>query len=278
MSQEIYPVLVAAATSFVPSIYQDLIQPSVKEVGEITTRTVRIALTPLKALLWSFEKLEEFIIAEVAERLKGVPAEDIVKPALNVVGPAFEALRFTENASELRELYANLLAASMYSKTKSGAHPAFVEIIKQLTPDEARLIRLFATPRSFPLLTVRYDWIENKSPKIGGENILVHFSHFGIDAHLECPDMTPTFVNNICRLGLGEIPAMQIYVSEGIYEPLENSLEVQSAKKEIEENPELRCSLTREGFWLTEFGKQFIKTCVLPQFPSQSIRKLTLKR
>lgn len=263
MTEEINPVPLSLASP----IYQDLIQPSVRESGEIIKRTVRMALSPLRALLFSYEIIEGFISTKVEGLLKRVPAEDIVKPALNVVGPAFEALRFTGNASELSDMYANLLAASMYSKTKNGAHPAFVEIIKQMTPDEARLIRLFSTSRPFPLLSVRYDWIENRPPKIGGEDILVHFSHFGIDAHLECPDMTPTFVNNICRLGLGQIPPGQVYASEGIYEPLENSPEVQSEKKKIEKNPELRCSLKREGFWLTEFGKQFIKTCVLPQFP-----------
>ena len=156
----------------------------------------------------------------------------------------------------------------MYSKMKDGAHPAFVEVIKQLTPDEARLVRLFTVPKAFPLLTVRFEWKANKSPKKGGENVLTHFSHFGIEAHLERPDMAPTFIDNICRLGLAEIPAMFVYTSEGIYEALENSSEIQNAKKKIEENPELKCILIREGLRIPEFGKQFIKACVEPKFPS----------
>lgn len=268
MKKEKKPIVPGGILKLAVPLYQDAIQPSVEELGDVMKRAVQLALLPVRALLWSFEQIEEFVYAKVSERLKRVPAEDLVEPALNVVGPALEALRFAGDAPDLRDLYANLLAAAMYDKMKNGAHPAFVEVIKQLTPDDARLIRLFTNPRPFPLLTVRYEWKENKSPKIGGEDVLVHFSRLGIDAHLECPDMTPTFIDNICRLKLAEIPAMFVYTSLGVYEPLENSSEVQDAKKKIEENPELKCVLQREGLRITEFGKQFVKICVSPQFPS----------
>jgi hypothetical protein len=37
-------------------------------------------------------------------------------------------------------MYVNLLATAMDRQTAEKAHPAFVEIIRQLTPDEARLM------------------------------------------------------------------------------------------------------------------------------------------
>lgn len=268
MNKENCPTVSGGILKLAVPLYQDTLQPSVKEIGEVLQRTVRLVLAPARAMLWGFERIEEFVYTKVSERLEGVPEKDIVEPALNVIGPALEALRFTGHASDLSDLYANLLAASMYNKMKDEAHPAFVEVIKQMTPDEARLVRLFTALRAFPLLTVRSEWKENKPPKIGGEDVLVHFSRLGFDAHLERPDMTPTFIDNICRLGLAEIPAMFVYTSEGLYEPLENSSEVQRIKKEIEENLELRCLLRREGLRITEFGKQFVKICVLPRFPS----------
>jgi len=67
------------------------------------------------------------------------PPDQIVVPKPNVAGPALEALRYTWHEETLSDLYANLLAASSMDKsTADGAHPAFVEIIRQLTPDEAK--------------------------------------------------------------------------------------------------------------------------------------------
>ena len=55
----------------------------------------------------------------------------------------------------LRELYANLLATSIDSITAHEAHPAFVEIIRQLTPDEARIVKYIFERMYLPIITVR---------------------------------------------------------------------------------------------------------------------------
>ena len=40
------------------------------------------------------------------------------------------------NSKELRDLYANLPAKAMNSDTKDTVHPAYLETIKQLSPEE----------------------------------------------------------------------------------------------------------------------------------------------
>lgn len=45
-------------------IYQDTLQPSAKQIGkslETVAKTVNIALGPIKALVWGYEKIEDFI-------------------------------------------------------------------------------------------------------------------------------------------------------------------------------------------------------------------------
>lgn len=48
------------------------------------------------------------------------------------------------NSAELRNLYANLLAKSMCTDTKDLVHPAYVDIIKQMTPLDAQILRTLA--------------------------------------------------------------------------------------------------------------------------------------
>lgn len=52
---------------------------------------------------------------------------------------------FASEEPDLREMYAKLLATSMDCATSDDAHPSFVSLIQQLTPDEARILRHIAS-------------------------------------------------------------------------------------------------------------------------------------
>lgn len=101
-------------------VYQDTLQPAAKQIGqslETVKKTVNIALAPIKALVWGYEKIEEFITTRLSEKLKNVPEENITTPKPEVAGPAVEALRYSGHNPNLRELYANLLANAMDKST-----------------------------------------------------------------------------------------------------------------------------------------------------------------
>lgn len=247
-------------------VYQDVIQPAAQEIGkalQTVAKTVHIALAPISALVWGYDQMKDFVSTKVADRLKNVPPENIVTPKPNVAGPALEALRYTGHESSLSDLYANLLAASMDKATAQGAHPAFVEIIKQLTPDEAKLVALFVKDIPFPLINLRWEFKENPEGKTGGREILVHFSHLGQLAGCEFPEMAPTYIDNLCRLGLAEVPAFLTYTTKGVYEPLESDPQVVKIKTSLEANEQLKPVIKRKGMQITELGKQFAKICVV---------------
>ncbi len=243
-------------------LYQDALQPAAKEIGtalQTVAKTIHIALAPISVLVWGYDQIKDFISKRVAEKLKDVPPENIVTPKANVAGPALESLRYTGHEETLREMYANLLAASMDKRTANGAHPAFVEIIRQLTPDEARILRLFAEKnRAFPLITVRK---ERKTEK-GGIDVLTNFSLFGWEAGCDFPEQTQAYIDNLCRLGLIEL-SDNVYVEADIYEPLENHPLVKLAIEDIEISGDLKVRIKRRRLFITEMGKQFLKTCVI---------------
>lgn len=247
-------------------VYQDVVQPAAQELGkalQTVAKTVHVALAPVSALVWGYDQVKEFVSTKVADRLKNVPPENIITPKPNVAGPVLDSLRYTGHEPSLSDLYANLLAASMDKSTANGAHPAFVEIIKQLTPDEAKLIGLFIQDIPLPLLDVRWEYKNPTPEKTGGKEVLVNFSQLGVIAQCEFPQLTPTYIDNLCRLGLAEIPAMYQYTGKGVYDPLENAPDIQLMKLQIEQNPEFKFSLDRKGLRVTELGKQFGRICVL---------------
>lgn len=247
-------------------IYQDAIQPAAKEVGialQTVVKTIHIALAPISVMVWGYEQIKDFVSTTLAEKLKNVPRENISTPSPHVAGPALEALKFTGFEDTLRDMYANLIATSMDTRISNHAHPAFVEIIKQLTPDEARIIRLFTKHRPFPLVTVRW-WYKERRWERGGSVSLVNFSLLGFDAECQFPDLTPSYIDNLRRLGVIEVSDYK-YTCPGVYDELENHPSVVAAKKQIQSDPDRVPDLVYRGAWLTQLGIQFCKACVIPQ-------------
>jgi len=82
--------------------------------------------------------------ARVHGRLKDVAEERIQPPPANIEAPT--ALQYVLlgdglDMAQLREFFENLLAAAMDRDTTASAHPAFVSMIAQLTPDEAKILK-----------------------------------------------------------------------------------------------------------------------------------------
>lgn len=242
-------------------IYQDTVQPAAKEVGkslQIVAKTVNIALAPIKALVWSYDKLEQFINKEVTERLQNTPEEEIQTPKPNIAVPAIQGLMLTDEEPELQELFANLLSSAMDKKTSSFVHPAFVEAIKQMTPDEARLMRYFSQAPNLPLITIRND---NKNGT-GGFDYLRYFSLLGEFSKCENPSLTPVAIDNLIRLGFINIPLGASYIDKTIYEELNKHPRVQEVLAEINNKQDRKGSIVEHSINLTDIGRQFINICI----------------
>lgn len=243
-------------------VYQDLLQPAVKEIGtslQTVAKCVNVALSPISVLVWGYDRIQEFINTRVAEKLAGVPSEKIVTPKPEVAGPALEALRYTGHNDTLRELYANLLATAMDADTIANAHPAFVEIIKNLSPDEARIMRLFAVRQRFPMIDLHTYYDEKPNEYAVA---LVNYSHIGKEAGCEHLHLTQAYVDNLCRVRLLEIQNGVSIAAPGIYEPLESDLELDDIKLNVEKNG-CKFQFNRKILEITIWGRQFNHACVV---------------
>jgi hypothetical protein len=132
-------------------VYEDVLQPAAREVGaglQTVAKTIHIALAPVSALVWGYDKLKDYLEERLTEKLKKVPPEKIITPNPTIAVPAVESMRYTAHDPTLRELYASLLASAMNKDKADNAHPAFVEMIRQMIPDEAKLLNFIVRRRS----------------------------------------------------------------------------------------------------------------------------------
>jgi hypothetical protein len=243
-------------------IYQDLIQPAAREVGkslETVAKSVNVALSPLKGLVWSFDKIQKFIDTRVSGKLKNTPESDIQTPKGNIVVPALQALSYTDGEPELQELFANLIAGSMDKNTSKFAHPSFVETIKQLTPDEAKLLGLLSKGGAFPLVTIRSELKEGE----GGLNILRHVSLLGEKAKCDNPQLTSVALDNLQRQGLIVIPRNFSYTEKAIYKELKEHPKVVEIINKINSSEGHTAMIVEEIIEITNYGSQFIQICVV---------------
>ena len=128
-----------------------------KDLGDavaLGAKSVKALLSPLKLVIWGYEQIEDKFIPEVERKLEGLPEDRRMEPSLVISGPTVEALRFAGQTSELREMFANLLATAIDADTAKNAHPSFVDIIKQLSPDEARILKHMDKCKTVPLIDV----------------------------------------------------------------------------------------------------------------------------
>lgn len=249
--------LINAGVEVVKTVYNDALQPAAKEIGKTLGtlgKTINVVLSPIRGMVWSWEQIESYVIETVEQKLKEgkVPEERIIPPDPDIAVPAIEALRY----SKLRENYAKLLAASMDSNVAREAHPSFVEILKQLTPDEAKILNFMAKFRNnLPLM----DLVLVTKDK--GEFMMAqHMCTLAADAKCEYAESVPKYINNLCRLGLCEIPALQRLADDKLYENIKQLDDVKKFEAKIPPDKTLKHVL--KVLELTVMGKSFCNVCI----------------
>lgn len=244
-------------------VYTDLGHPVAQPSGELVSlvpRAIKAALAPLEK--WVLQ--QEYNVAEtkklLEEKLKNVSPELIEAPEAHIAVPALQYISYCMDNDELRDMYANLLANSMNSVVKNGVHPGFIEIIKQLSPDEAKILKIFLTRKSIPTVTFRYEKDDGS-----GINIIRNFSNVGETVGCEHPYDTNKYFDNLIRLGLLEsASALSSLTDKSLYEPLKkHSFFLPYMNPgEIQRNGFSKTNFIESFVSITDYGRSFCAICL----------------
>ncbi len=123
----------------IEDVYSDAVSETLKEASKIgvdLVKTVRLVLLPIQY----GAMLQDRLARHIRNSIDRVPPENRVAPVESLSLQIADRLKFQEEGSPLTEMYLNLLARAMDKERASEAHPAFVQVIGQLAPDEALLI------------------------------------------------------------------------------------------------------------------------------------------
>ena len=273
---------VGKAVETVPDLYDDALKPASQETGKtlaLIPRTINAALVPLRQ--WIANK--EYNLAEteklLAKKLEHVGEDKIVTPEAYVAVPAIQAISYAMDSEELRNLYANLLAKSMISDTKDLVHPSFVEIIKQLSPLDAKAINSLKYLCQYqPLIRI----FACKEQPIPNERMTIcNMTNFG-DAKIKSPlfshyslhipeiessaEQRGFVVQNLHRLGLINIDYREHIIDAIQYKPLYDQLMKSSLYKKLinqTAKDNLHLQLTDGYTSPTDCGRLFFAICCM---------------
>lgn len=195
-------------------------------------------------------------IRVLERKLENIPSDKLIDPNIRIVGPTLEALKYAYGTKEIRDMYLNLLASSMNIETVTLTHPAYIEIIKQLSPDEAKLLK-FLPQKGLYEPTI--DITEKRPNRKGTFVFFSNASVLGYDANCELPENTPIYINNLCRLGVCEIPDSYL-IEDWRYDKIIKSESYTKIIGSI--NKDNKHSYVKKMFGITDFGQSLRRICL----------------
>lgn len=206
-----------------------------------------------------YPMLRQEALAEVSDivnrELQKIPQSDIQAPSPKITVPLLQNASITEETN-LREMYGKLLAGDMNKKLKPLVHPAYIEIINQMSSDDAKIFRrIIEINNNIPVAEIMF---------VDGQQYLTHgFPHyFSLYFSDDDPWKTSICIENLSRLNLLKIVRGDV---EGYnYGQIKKApFVVKSFKRAKENAPSMKLSIEMRKYalQLNDFGRRFASLC-----------------
>lgn len=198
----------------IKEIYGDLAKPGVQNVGIALGAVLGLGVTVMWPIMWANERAKialEGNLETYRERLKDIPPEQISIAPPEVAMPILEKIGYVTN-EELKKLYIELLAKASIKDLNNQAHPGFVNIINNLSPDEAILLKTLIPEQSIPFIKTRLNFT-NGGIDLEYPVVIIP------DLYLSFPENMGAYISNLVGVGLLEITLESYFTNDSLYAP-----------------------------------------------------------
>ena len=245
----------------------DLVRPTSKSIGDNIGLLVDGVMGWLgywgeKQRIKRTAYLEDYK-KKITENIHGIPEDKLIEPPIRIVGPAIEASKYFVEEEYCRDMFAKLIASSCDSSKTKSVHPAFPEIIKQLTPMDAKFLMLFKNNNAYPaaeLTEVHKDGKVSPFP-----NMLFDFKESGVHFDFtEEFELTKT-VESLSSFGL-LMKNTKVLELNYDYDRFKEHWFYKTILPKLSEDSKVRITKYRiEPTWL---GQDFIRSCLPNDTPT----------
>jgi len=259
MEEEIFKEVVKSP-GLLKEMYFDIVQPGAKQVGKALNTVVGLGntvLLPLQLINEKSQAIFEKNTKKYQQKLNETPEEEICEVSPEIGVPIVEKFSYISN-EELSNMYTELLASASKKDKVNTAHPSFVNIINNLSPDEAKVLKFLKSNDRIPFYVVKLKYIdENK----GYHTLNRMFFRMKCLADLTFPDNIHSYIDNLEGLALIKTSSTIFMVGENVYEPLEK-LANDSYKQYVTDDKLHKLELDKGKMEVTPFGKLFMEASI----------------
>jgi hypothetical protein len=262
-----------AVPSCVDEPVKALLKPSANELGGffgdlLSLVTGRVHFSAEKQRIQQEHDLQVFK-DELNQKLEDKPAECLVEPRLQVVGPAMENAKFCLEEPQISEMFQNLLVNAADERYQSRVHPSFPAMIAQMSPLDAENLELFRQAEQYPIVEFRYilydDTFRTTQSNVFAAN---HKMMTHSDSILQSASLS-----SLARQGLVDISYTTYIPEDELYSVFDDFEIFNAMKKQIEPEPKggyhhpeddkkvVRASAEKGRVKLTPLGKTFLQVC-----------------
>lgn len=246
----------ADLTQTIGKAYDDTLKEPLKSSSNVLSTVFdffhNTVLYPMqKYNLYAKNKLENYAL-ELQKRAQGIPKENLTFPRVNIIGPTFDGLKYNLDEEHIKEIFTNILISDMDNRKQNKVLPAYIEITKQLSKQDAMFLKNFENRDSntFALVIPEYNVIPGGSISLGKELIF---------AKEEIITLNDLVIDNLERLNILKIYDDRYITESQLYDICFKKVQ----HKYINSSP-LQVELTykKAVLMITEFGKNFIDICL----------------
>ena len=144
------------------------------------------------------------------ENLEKIPQEEIQEPKYSILGPAIEASQYYLEEEELREIFAKLVSASFDARNNGKIHNSFVEKVKSLSSDDAKLLQLMKELKSIAIGVYYIEDNNTDGSYILSEIVCLVFGEQNIEK-------IAVSIDSLVQLGLVKIDLDNYFTDEKVY-------------------------------------------------------------
>lgn len=255
--------IVEVVKEVVVPLYNDALSPVSKEVGKGLESVARMANAGIFLAEDCVEALTS-VLRMTGQQLVCLPPERVSIERPRVAAKVIEESRYAIREPEVQQMFASLLSAAMDKERANLVHPAYVEVIRQLDPDEAKILK-FMHQLGGKAATLKFT---QSSQCKNGEAREVMFSTTIDTEHVNliCEDSGCAYIENeniylanLKRLDLIIGVAGNSLVKTDFHTRIKESKKIEEIKQH---NPLINSySYSNTMYVFTPFGQALVKAC-----------------
>lgn len=242
----------------VDNAFQNLTDKPTKNIGTLIQDALYLRFGSISYNAEKRRILEKHGLIEFENRLKEcidqIPIEKLVEPDFQSLMLAVDNLEPCISSECLRNLFANLISRSCNRNYKEFIHPSFSEILRQMSPFDAKILKFYVENKLSRFITYTYK---------SADGYLFDRVSYMFDSYPypDESDFVSIAISSLIRLGILAVHN-DSYIHSAGDTPFQNSqFYIKCEQDRIKEGEYQSSSVTAQVSIITPFGKAFIHSC-----------------